>query len=189
MKLLFDLFPLLIFFGVFKAYGILPATAAAIGATFLVVVIHWFKHRRLEPIHLITLAIISIFGGLTLLFADDTFIKWKPTVINWLFAAVILGMLFGSRKSALEFVMGSQISLPEAVWRRLNWAWAIFFIALGALNVYVAFYFNAAAPEEVRTETWVDFKVFWMFGLTMIFAVIQMLFIVKHIEAADKSDG
>ncbi len=186
MKLLFDLFPLLIFFGAFKFYDIFIATAAAIIATFIQVSIFWTKHRRVETIHIITLVIITLLGGLTILLKDDMFIKWKPTIVNWLFSAVIVGMLLFARKSALEFVMGKQIDLPGAVWRKLNWAWAIFFLALGALNLYVAFYYNIDADPETRTAAWVHFKVFWLFGLTLVFVIAQMFFLSKHIHPTEK---
>lgn len=186
MKLIFDLFPLIVFFGVFKLHGIFLATMSAIVATFLQVGIFWIKNRRFEMMHIMTLVIISIFGGLTLIFRDDTFIKWKPTVINWLFSGVIFGMLLLAKKSALEFVMGKQISLPQSVWKKLNLAWALFFLFLGGLNLYIAFYHNLDATPEIRTEFWVNFKVFWMFGLTMVFAIAQMIFLSKHIEIHEK---
>ncbi len=186
MKLLFDLFPLLIFFGAFKFYDIFVATAAAIIATFIQVGVFWTKHRRFETVHIITLIIITLFGGLTILLKDDIFIKWKPTIVNWLFSGVIVSMLLFARKSALEFVMGKQINLPASIWRKLNWAWAIFFLGLGALNLYVAFYYNADADPEVRTAAWVNFKVFWLFGLTLAFAIAQMFFISKHIQLTDE---
>lgn len=182
MKLLFDLFPLLIFFGAFKFYGIYWATSAAIVATFAQVTVFWVKNRRFETMHIMTLVIISVFGGLTIAFQDDIFIKWKPTIVNWLFSLVIISMLFVGKKSALEYVMGKQIALPNAVWRNLNWAWAIFFLVLGALNLYVAFYYRSGLDAEIRTEAWVNFKVFGMLGLTMAFAVAQMFFLSKHIE-------
>ena len=182
MKLLFDLFPLLIFFGAFKFYDIYTATAAAILATFIQIGAFWIKNRRFELMHVVTLVVITVFGGLTILLKDDIYIKWKPTVVNWLFSGVIVGMLAFTKKSALEYVMGKQISLPGEVWKNLNWAWAIFFLGLGALNLYVAFYYNSDADPDIRTQTWVNFKVFGMLGLTMTFAIGQMFFLSKHIE-------
>ncbi len=180
MKILFDLFPLLIFFGAFKFYDIYIATAAAIIATFVQVSVFWIKNRRFEVMHIMTLCIISVFGGLTIYLQDDLFIKWKPTVINWLFGLAIAVMLF-TKKTALEYVMGGQISLPTPIWRKLNWAWAAFFLVLGLLNLYIAFYYNPGADEEIRTQTWVHFKVFGILGLTLVFAIVQMLFISRHL--------
>ncbi len=188
MKLLFDLFPLLVFFGAFKMYDIYTATAAAIIATFIQVGVFWFKHRRFESMHLITLVIISVFGGLTIFLQDDAFIKWKPTIVNWAFSIVIFAMLF-TRKTALEYVMGSQLTLPKSIWQKLNLSWSIFFLVLGLINLYVAFYYNLDADQEVRTQTWVNFKVFGLMGLTLAFTVIQMLFLARHIDPKSNPDS
>ncbi len=189
MKLLFDLFPLLIFFSAFKFYDIYVATAATIIATFIQVTIFWIKNRCFESMHIMTLVIITFFGGLTILLQDDIFIKWKPTVINWLFSAIIIGMLLFTRKSALEYIMGKQITLPDAIWKNLNRAWAGFFLVLGFLNLYIAFYYNLDAEPAHRTATWVNFKVFGLLGLTLIFALGQMLFLAKHIKMKSSEDN
>lgn len=181
MKLLFDLLPLLLFFAAFKFYDIYTATAVAILATFVQVGLFWARHRRFETMHLVTLAVISVFGGLTIAFHDDAFIKWKPSIVNWVFSAAILGMLMFGKKSALEYIMGRQISLPAPVWRRLNIAWGVFFLLMGLLNLYVAFYHNLDADPATRTETWVNFKVFGLTGLTLAFVVLQMFFLARHI--------
>lgn len=185
MKLLFDLFPLLVFFAAFKLYDIFIATAAAMLATVLQVGWHWHKHRRFELTHIITLVLIMVFGGLTIILQDDVFIKWKPTLVNWLFAGVIMGMLFlnarSGKKTALEFIMGKQLSLPPLVWKKLNWAWAVFFLLLGGLNIYFAFYFLPQAAPQVRTEAWVNFKVFGLLGLIFLFIVLQMLYLARYL--------
>ncbi len=188
MKLLFDLLPLLIFFAAFKFYDIYTATAAAILATFAQVAIFWARHRRFETMHLVTLVVISVFGGLTIALQDDAFIKWKPSIVNWVFAAAILGILAFGKKTALEHVMGRQISLPAPVWRRLNIAWGLFFLLMGLLNLYVAFYHNPAADEAARTATWVNFKVFGLTGLTLVFVAAQMIFLARHI-APEENGG
>ncbi len=185
MKLLYDLFPLLIFFAAFKFYDIYVATAVAILATFVQVGAFWFKNRRFESMHLMTLVVITVFGGLTILLHDDVFIKWKPTIVNWVFALAIAVMMF-TRKTALEYIMGSQISLPRPVWHKLNLAWAVFFLFLGLLNLYVAFYYNPGADDATRTETWVNFKVFGLLSLTLLFVVAQAFFLSKHIDMKEK---
>lgn len=185
MKLLFDMLPLLIFFATFRFYDIYTATAAAILATFLQVGGFWLRHRRFERMHLITLALLTVFGGLTIALQDDAFIKWKPTIVNWVFTAVILGSLLFAKKSALEYVMGKQLSLPPTLWRKLNIAWAMFFLVLGFLNLYVAFFHNLAAAEPTRTQTWVNFKVFGITGLTLIFVILQVAVLAKHITAKE----
>ncbi|MGI9311743.1 MAG: septation protein A [bacterium] len=183
MKLLFDLLPLLIFFAVFRFYDIYIATAAAILATVAQVAAFWARHRRFETMHLITLAVLVVFGGLTIALQDEAFIKWKPSIVNWTFVAAILATLVVGEKSALERLMGAQINLPRPLWTRLSLAWSGFFALMGLLNLYVAFYHDLGAAEEIRTRTWVNFKVFGLTSLTFLFVVAQMLFLAKHIKA------
>ncbi len=182
MKLLFDFFPLLLFFGAFKMYGIYVATAVAIAAAFLQVAWVWIKHRKFEQSHIITLAALAVFGGLTLIFRNDVFIMWKPSIVNWIFSVIVLGSIFVGDKPVIQRLMGTQISLPKPVWKNLSIAWGVFFLFMGLLNMYVAFYFRPELPHEVRQETWVNFKVFWMLGLTLVFTVLQMFYIAKYID-------
>jgi len=174
MKLLFDFFPILLFFIVFKLYGIFAATAVAIVATFLQVGYFWFKHRRFEKIHIITLVLITVFGGATLILEDEIFIKWKPTVLNWLFAVAFIGSQFIGKKTIAERMMGSAFELPKKIWLRLNWSWAVFFVALGFANIFVLYNYD--------TETWVNFKLFGMMGLTLLFVIIQSLILARFIK-------
>ena len=174
MKFLFDFFPVILFFVAFKLYGIFTATAVAIAASFIQVGFFWFKHRRFETMHLVTLGIIVIFGGATLLFKDEMFIKWKPTVLNWLFALAFFGSHFIGNKPIVQRMMASAITLPASIWHRLNIVWTIFFIVIGFANIYVAYNFD--------TATWVDFKVFGILGLTLAFVVIQSFFIARHVK-------
>jgi intracellular septation protein len=189
MKALFDFFPLILFFAAFKLYDIYVATAIAIVATFMQVGYIWLKYRRFETTHIITLVVISFFGGLTLFFHNDAFIMWKPSVVNWIFALIVIGSVL-LKRSVIKTLMGKQLELPDSVWFKLSIAWGIFFLAMGFLNMYVAFYYQTDLPEEVRRETWVNFKVFWMLGLTLLFSVAQMLFIAKYIdpESLDKPE-
>ncbi len=173
MKFLFDFFPILLFFIAYKVWDIFVATGVAIGATFLQVGLFWFKHRRFERMHLITLALIVVFGGLTIALRDETFIKWKPTILNWLFAVAFLGSRFIGNKPLVQRMMESNFSLPDPVWRRLNLIWFIFFTAMGAVNLYVAFTFD--------TATWVNFKLFGMMGLTVLFVIAQAFYLARHI--------
>lgn len=181
MKALFDFFPLLLFFAAFKFYDIYVATAIAIVATFLQVGFVWYKHRRFEPTHVITLVVISFFGGLTLIFHNDAFIMWKPSVVNWIFSIIVLGSVI-IKRPVIKILMGKQLTLPDTVWLRLSIAWGVFFLLMGLLNMYIAFYYQIDAPQEIRRETWVNFKVFWMLGLTLLFSVGQMFFIAKYID-------
>ena len=174
MKFLFDFFPILLFFIAYKLDGIFTATAVAIAASFLQVSLYWLKHRRFETNHLVTLALITVFGGLTLFLQDETFIKWKPSIINWLFGIAFIGSQFIGKKTIIERMMGANISLPDFIWPRLNTAWAVFFIALGFANLYVMSYYD--------TDTWVNFKMFGMMGLTVVFLVAQGFYLTRFIQ-------
>jgi intracellular septation protein len=179
MKFLYDFFPILLFFIAYKAYDIYVATATIIVATGAQVAITWLTKRRVEKMHVITLAIVVVFGGLTLVLKDPVFIKWKPTVVNWLFGvAFLIGPLFGG-KTLVERMMGTQIELPTHVWHRLNLAWVVFFVAMGVVNLYVAFNFSE--------DTWVDFKLFGMLGLTFAFVIAQAFYISRHLP--DEEEG
>ncbi len=172
MKYLFDFFPVLLFFIAYKLFDIYVATAVIIGATFLQVGVFWLKHRRFQTSHLVTLVLVSGFGGATLLLHNPNFIKWKPTVLNWLFAAAFLGSQFIGEKSLVQRMMDQAVALPAAIWRRLNLSWVVFFIVMGAANLYVAFNFSE--------NTWVNFKLFGIMGLTLLFVLLQALFISRH---------
>ncbi|MGE5242506.1 MAG: septation protein A [Bacteroidota bacterium] len=182
MKFLYDLFPLLLFFAAFKLYDIYVATAVAIVASFVQVGFFWLKHRRFETMHLVTLAVIVVFGGLTLALHNDVFIKWKPTLVYWILAALVLASQWFGRITLIERMMSAQVALPPPVWKRLNLSWGLFFAALGAANLYVAFYYGLDLDAETRRNIWVNFKVFGLFGLTLVFAIAQAVFMAKHIQ-------
>lgn len=186
MKFLFDIFPLLLFFVAFKLYDIYVATAVAIAASFLQVGIYWWQHRKFETMHLITLAVIVVFGGLTLMLQNDAFIKWKPTIVYWVFAVLVLGSHFVGSKTAMERLLGAQLKLPPRIWSLYNLSWGVFFAIAGALNLYVAFYYALDQDQAARQAIWVNFKVFGLIGLTLAFAVAQMLIIARHIKTDDK---
>ncbi len=186
MKLLFDFFPILLFFITFKMAdnphdGILAATAVIIAATIVQVGVTWFRKRSVERMHVITLALVVVFGGITLVLEDEIYIKWKPTVVNWLFAAAFLVSQFIGRKPLVRRMMESNIELPEPVWSKLNTSWILFFIAMGVANLYVVYNFD--------TDTWVDFKLFGLMGLTLLFVVAQGFFLVKHIKPDDGEES
>lgn len=186
MKFLYDLFPLLLFFVAFKYYGIYEATAVAIIASFVQVGGFWLKHRRFETTHLVTLGVIVVFGGLTLALHDDTFIKWKPTLVYWILAALLLGSQFFGKKTVIERMLGNQFTLPPAVWARQNLSWAIFFAVLGVLNLYVAFYYAPDLDAAARRDIWVNFKVFGLLGLTLAFTVVQAMLLARYVN--DKTE-
>ncbi|BBP43684.1 septation protein A [Thiosulfativibrio zosterae] len=178
MKLLFDLFPVILFFIAFKLYGIYVATAVAIAASVVQVSYMYLKHKTVEKMHLITLAIIVVMGGATLILHDEVFIMWKPTVINWGFALVFLGSHFIGKKPIIRRMMDGSLSLPDNIWVKLSAMWIVFFIFSGFLNLYVAYNYD--------TDTWVNFKLFGLMGLTLVFIVIQGIYISRYLKPEDE---
>lgn len=178
MKLLVDFLPILLFFVAYKLYDIYIATAVAIAASVIQVAWSWLRHRKVENMQWVTMGLIVVLGGLTLMLRDETFIKWKPTLVNWLFAAVFLASQYIGSKSVLQRMMAGNLTLPEPVWQRLNWIWVSFFVALGAINLYVAYSYD--------TETWVNFKLFGMMGLTIVFIIAQGFYLSRYIKADGK---
>ena len=174
MKFLFDLFPVILFFIAFKLADIYVATAVAIGATCLQ--IGWLKlrRRRVEPMLWASLAIIGVFGGATLALQDETFIKWKPTVLYWLFGAVLAASALVFRRNLLRAMLSGQVQLPDPVWSRLNLSWVGFFVFMGALNLYVAYNYS--------TDLWVNFKLFGGMGLMLLFVVAQALVLARYAD-------
>jgi len=175
MKLLFDFFPILIFFITYKFFGIYTATALAIIASFILVVFYRLKHQRYEKMQVINLILITILGGFTLFFQNPWFIKWKPTGIYWLSGLVFLGSNWIGKKPLIQKMMEANISLPSSIWYKLNTAWVLFFLTMGLLNLYVAYYFT--------TDVWVNFKLLGGVGFTMLFVCIQAIFLAKHMNA------
>ena len=172
MKFLFDLFPVLLFFAACKFAGIYVATAVAIGATVLQIGVLAALRRRIEPMLWISLAIIVVFGGATLLLHDETFIKWKPTVLYWLFGTALAGSALLFRRNLIRAMLSEKIELPEPVWSRLNWSWVGFFAFMGAANLFVAFNFTL--------DEWVNFKLFGGTGLMLLFVIGQAVFLARH---------
>jgi intracellular septation protein len=183
IKFIYDFLPIIIFFGTYKLTDndIYAATTAAIIATLIHSAIQWFMHKKLENQHIINLVVILFFGGLTLLFQDDTFIKWKVTVINWIFGLVLLGSQFVGKKNIIQRQLGEAIQLPESIWVRLNMMWVAFFMFCGLLNLYVAFFYGAELTAEARQAIWVDFKMYGMLGLTFAFMIFQIFYLQRHI--------
>ena len=207
MKLLFDFFPIILYFLTYKQANFLientfagqlinpedpefiSATFLAIGvaiiSSFMQVVIHWVKTHSFERMHIISLTLIAVLGTTTILIGDPVFFQWKPTLLNWLFAVVFLGSMFIGKKPIIQRMMGEHISLPDNVWRTLNLSWIAFFFISGAANLYVAFYYNLGAADNVRMDAWVDFKLFGLMGLTIGFVILQAIYLSKHISEDD----
>lgn len=205
MKALFDFVPVLLFFLTYKFYDSLPnsvieavnqlpfvnltagdskdgifmATLVIILATILQNILHWLVYRRLEKMHVISLVILLIFGTLTIILKNPDYIAWKVTIFNWIFATVILGSFFIGEKPLIERMMSHAISVPKQVWKKLNLSWGIFFIMVGALNLIV---YEIYAKQQNNLDAWVNFKMFGILGLTLVFMIAQGIYISKHAE-------
>jgi intracellular septation protein len=177
IKQLVEFFPILLFFIAFKLYDIYVATAVVIVATILQVGYAWFKFRKVETMQWITLILVVVMGGLTLILHDEQFVKWKLSIIEWLFGGAFLGSQFIGKKPFIERMMSSQLTLPSTIWKTLNLCWAGFFIGVGFLNVYVMFNYD--------TSDWVTFKTFIVPSLMAIFIVVQMIFLYKHLPDSE----
>lgn len=215
MQLLFDLFPLLLFFIAYRYADLYTATAVIMVASLLQIGWNWWRKHRVETMHLVTLGLVLVFGGLTLALHDKQFIMWKPTLVNWLFAGVFLVTQWWGNKTLIERMLGAQLLAPAWLWRRLNLAWAGFFMALGLLNLWVADRFwqaqaawvNAAqltqAPDNFPCDTyagaavqlclqaqameqdWANFKVFGLLGLTLLFVLLQGIVLSRYAQAVE----
>ena len=180
MQLLFDLIPLLAFFIAYKFGGIFIATGVVIVAVVVQAIVQWITQRKVSPMLLTSAILVLIFGGLTLIFKDATFIKLKPTILYWLFAIAFAASPFVSEKPLLELVLNEGIAVERAIWRRANTLYAIFFLAMGAANLYTAYNF----PEQ----TWVYFK-FALFGALAVFTFAVAFWLVSKMppEASTES--
>ena len=205
MKALFDFVPVLLFFLTFKFYDSLPnslietvnqlpfvnltagnskdgifmATLVIILATVLQNIMHWLIYRRLEKMHVISLVILLVFGTLTVILKNPDYIAWKVTIFNWIFAAIILGSFYIGEKPLIERMMSHAISVPKQIWKNLNLSWGLFFIMVGALNLVV---YEIYAKQQDNLDAWVNFKMFGVLGLTIIFMIAQGIYISKHAE-------
>jgi intracellular septation protein len=202
MKFLYDFFPVILFFIAYKIFpglspetmapvnqltslsldpatsghAILFATLVAIIATFIQVSLYRIRHGRFERMHLVSLGILTLVGGATLVLRDPIYFMWKPTLLNWLFALIFLGSMWIGSKPLVERMMGGSISVPSQIWQRLNLAWVGFFILTGVLNILVAYQFSE--------ETWVNFKMFGLLGLTVLFIFLQAFYLARYMPEA-----
>lgn len=180
MQLLFELFPVLIFFIAYKTAGIYVATAVAIGAAIIQIAINWFRGTEITNMQWATVGLLIVFGGMTILFQDPLFIKWKPTIVNWLFAIVFLLAPVVTGKSLPRRMMENNIMLPDQQWKVLNYSWVLFFIAAGAANLFVAYNFSEA--------TWVNFKLFGLMGVTFLFVLGQGIYISRYTQPTEENN-
>ena len=174
MKLLYEFFPIIVFFVIFKLYGIYAATTSAIIISGLQVLFYWLKYRRFDKMLLLTFVGITVFGGATLIFHNPLFIKWKVSIIYWILSIAFLASQWFGKKNLIQRMLDQKITLPNQIWLRLNLLWALYFLTIGFINIYVAYHFS--------TETWVNFKLFGMLGLLIIFMIIQGAYLMRHIK-------
>lgn len=173
MKFFFDLLPVILFFVAFKLYDIYVATAVAIGVTLAMIIYAKIRHGKIEKMLLINGAIISVLGGITLLLHDQTYIMWKPTVLYWLMAAVLLVSNQFFKKNFIQQMMGKMIHAPKPVWDKVNLVWVSFLILLGLLNLYVAFNYSL--------DIWVNFKLFGVTSLMFVFVIAHTIALRKYL--------
>lgn len=173
MNPILEFFPIVLFFIAYKFYDIYVATGVVIVATILQVAISWFRTRKVSTMQLITLGLILVMGGATIVLQNEQFIKWKLSIVEWLFGLVFLGSQFIGKKPVIERMLSANLTLPNNIWRRLNLLWAGFFLAVGFINVYVMYHYN--------TDDWVTFKTFVVPGLMIVFLIGQVAMIYKHL--------
>lgn len=181
MQLLVDFLPIIIFFVAFKLYGMYVATVAIIVAMAIQIAVQWVRERTVNKMLLVSGVLVALFGGATLALRDPIFIQWKPTIVNWLFAAAFLGSQFIGSKPLIQRIMGHAIELDQSMWRQLNLIWVANFVVLGAANLYVVYNFDE--------ETWVNFKLFGMLGLTLLTAVGQAIWIAARTSEQEQGEG
>lgn len=175
MQLLFDFFPLIVFFAAYKLAGIFWATGVLIVAVLAQTGYQWLRHRKVSTMSLVSAGLVLVFGGLTLLIHDEAFIQWKVTVVNWLFAAGFLLSQVIGEKPMIQRLLDGNITLERPLWLKLNSMWGLFFLVLGAINLYVMFNFSL--------DTWAKFKVFGALGLTAVFALAQGVWLASKLPA------
>ena len=180
MKALLDFLPILLFFGAYKLYGIYPATGVLMAATVAQMAIVYAIDKKLSAMHKATLALILVFGTLTLVLQDERFIKWKPTVLYAAMAIALAVALWGFRKNFLKIMLGSQLNLPDPVWNRLTVAWMLYCLFMAAINGYVAAFWT--------TDAWANFKL-WGYIFPVLFIVGQGFYVARHLQDDPVSDS
>ena len=181
MKFIVDLFPIIVFFGVYQQTDVYAATAALMLACTLQTFGYRVFSGGFDRNHVLALLLVLPFGTLTLVLRDPMFIKWNGTVELWLLAVGLLGSRYIGDKPLIERMMGGGLDLPPEIWRQLNWAWIAFFLFSGACNLYAAYSWEEAA--------WMNFRMFGMTGMSIVFVVVQMVWIVRVLPPLDDSEG
>ena len=181
MQILIDFLPIVVFFAVYQMADLYAATAALIVVMAVQIAYQWLRDRTVNKMLLTSGILVAVFGGITLLFREPLFIQWKPTVVNWLFAAAFLGSRYVGDKTLTERIMGHAVELDLSMWRQLNLMWVGNFTFLGAANLYVVFNYEEAV--------WVNFKLFGMLGFTLLMIVIQAVWIAAKMSDSQHQEG
>jgi intracellular septation protein len=182
MQLLYEIFPVFLFFLAFKFYDIYTATIVGIAATLLQVILNRLYFGQWDKKQLITLGVFLLFGGMTLYFHNPIFVKWKPTIVFWVFALVILVTQFFTPKPLMQRLMENVLQdkaiIPSGIWKKLNAIWCIFFISMGTINLYVAYYFS--------NDAWVNFKFYGVTTALILLSVLQAFYLVRYMPPETK---
>lgn len=175
MHLLYEIFPVFLFFIAFKVYDIYVATIVGIVATLVQVIANRLWFGSWDRKQVITLAVFVVFGGMTLYFHNPIFVKWKPTIVFWVFATAIMITQFFTYKPMMQRLMENMVSeqgtVPAFVWKRLNMLWAVFFFAMGAVNLYIAYYLS--------NDAWVNFKFYGITGALFVISILQAVYLMR----------
>ena len=174
MQALYDFFPILVFGIVYYFLGIYAATASLIITSTIQVIYHRLRFKEFSSMQVITMGLVWVLGGATLLSHNVLFIKWKPSVIYIVFAILLVGCELFSKKSPLKNLLGNKITLPDRVWKKLSIIWAVFFVWMAVLNLWVAYHFS--------TKEWVYFKVVGCLSLTVLFIIGQSFYLARYMK-------
>lgn len=206
MKFLLDFFPVVLFFIAYKFFGDIPpqfiepvnslpfvnidsneakdgiyfATLVIILATLVQNIGHFLLFKKVEKIHIISLGILIVFGTMTLAFKDPLFIKWKVSLFNWLFAVIVIASQFVGKKPLIERMMSHALDVPKKIWAQVNFSWGVFFASVGVVNIYVAYNYSE--------ESWVNFKLFGVLGMTFVFMIVQGIYLARNALPEKQSD-
>lgn len=181
MKLLYDLFPVLLFFLAYKQFDIFVATGVLMVATAGQITVSWIRFRQVEKLHVVTFVVVLAFGSATLFLRNPVFIKWKPSIVYWLLAAAFLGSQLLGRRLLSQALLGSVFDMPVPAWHRLNLVWVVFFAVMGGVNLFVAYRFSE--------DTWVNFKLFGLMGLTLLFVIGQSVVLRSYLADGSAPGG
>jgi intracellular septation protein len=173
MNLLLDYLPIVAFVLAYKFFGIFVATGVLVVGVVGMTAMQWFRERKVNSLMLISAALVLVLGGITLAFRDETFIQWKPTVASWTFALVFLASRFVGKKTMVEQMMGEAVALEAPLWQRLNYVWALFWVVMGFVNLWLLFSFDLTA--------WVNWHLPVLLGLSIVFFLVNGYWITTKI--------